>query len=98
MFAGGTFALYSLICRNAKVSLLPNQLPSDDHISIFGLKVPSSELERSIKTKQFLENSPTVKKLLLFMVLIGTSMMIALGVVTPAMSGFKFWWTNIFLF
>ncbi|KAI6701651.1 hypothetical protein NL676_015975 [Syzygium grande] len=83
---GGTFALYSLICRNAKVSLLPNQLPSDARISSFRLKVPSPELERSLRIKERLENSLTLKKLLLMLVLAGTSMVIADGVVTPAMS------------
>lgn len=86
--AGGTFALYSLICRHAKVSLLPNQLPSDARISSFRLKVPSAELERSLKIKERLENSQTLKRLLLMLVLAGTSMVIADGVVTPAMSGF----------
>ncbi|RZC87741.1 hypothetical protein C5167_028194 [Papaver somniferum] len=83
---GGTFALYSLICRHAKVSLLPNQLPSDTRISSFRLKVPSAELERSLKIKEHLESSITLKKLLLMLVLAGTSMVIADGVVTPAMS------------
>ncbi|XP_010914336.1 potassium transporter 7 isoform X2 [Elaeis guineensis] len=83
---GGTFALYSLICRHAKVSLLPNQLRSDTHISSFRLKVPSPELERSLKVKEHLESSLMLKKLLLILVLFGTSMVIADGVVTPAMS------------
>jgi hypothetical protein len=79
--------LYSLICRHAKVSLLPNQLPSDARISSFRLKVPSPELERSLKIKERLETSLAMKKLLLMLVLAGTSMVIADGVVTPAMSG-----------
>ncbi|KAF5789915.1 putative potassium transporter [Helianthus annuus] len=83
---GGTFALYSLICRHAKVSLLPNQLASDTRISSFRLKVPSAELERSLKIKEYLETSLALKKLVLGMVLAGTSMVIADGVVTPAMS------------
>ncbi|PWA77278.1 K+ uptake permease 7 [Artemisia annua] len=83
---GGTFALYSLICRHAKVSLLPNQLASDTRISSFRLKVPSAELERSLKIKEYLETSLTLKKLVLVLVLAGTSMVIADGVVTPAMS------------
>jgi hypothetical protein len=85
--AGGTFALYSLICRNAKASLLPNQLPSDTRIANFNLKVPSVELERSLKIKERLETSSMLKKLLLMLVLFGTSMVIADGVVTSAMSG-----------
>ncbi|OAY66545.1 putative potassium transporter 14 [Ananas comosus] len=83
---GGTFALYSLICRNAKVSLLPNQIPSDARLSSFRLKVPSPELERSLKVKEHLESSEVLKKLLLVLVLFGTSMVIANGVVTPTMS------------
>ncbi|KAJ3670477.1 hypothetical protein LUZ60_010801 [Juncus effusus] len=83
---GGIFALYSLICRNAKASLLPNQLPSDTRISSFRLKVPSPELERSLKIKESLEASSFLKKMLLVLVLVGTSMVVADGVVTPAMS------------
>ncbi|XXG39126.1 hypothetical protein AAC387_Pa01g0169 [Persea americana] len=72
--------------RHAKVSLLPNQLPSDSRISSFRLKVPSAELERSLKVKERLETSQRLKKLLLMLVLAGTSMVIADGVVTPTMS------------
>lgn len=79
--------MYSLICRHAKVSLLPNQLLSDARISNLRLKVPSTELERSLKLKERLETSLTLKKLLLMLVLAGTSMVIADGVVTPVMSG-----------
>lgn len=95
--AGGTFALYSLICRHAKVSLLPNQLASDTRISSFKLKVPSVELERSLKIKEHLEASLGLKKLLLMLVLAGTSMVIADGVVTPAMSGFLLLYSMLFL-
>ncbi|XP_051144650.1 potassium transporter 7-like [Andrographis paniculata] len=83
---GGTFAIYSLICRHAKVSLLPNHLPSDAHVSKFKLLLPTPELERSLRIKERLETSLTLKKLLLMLVLGGTAMVIADGVVTPAMS------------
>ncbi|KAJ4801344.1 Potassium transporter [Rhynchospora pubera] len=83
---GGIFALYSVICRYAKASLLPNQLPSDQRISSFRLKVPSPELERSLKIKETLETSSILKKLLLILVLLGISMIIVDGVATPAMS------------
>lgn len=52
--------------------------------------MPSAELERSLKIKERLEASLTLKKLLLMLVLAGTSMVIADGVVTPAMSGALF--------
>lgn len=90
--------MYSLICRHAKVSLLPNQLPSDARISSFRLKVPSPELERSLKIKERLETSLTLKRLLLMLVLAGTSMVIADGAVTPAMSGFYFIFSLLMLF
>uniref|UniRef100_A0A0D9W9A6 Potassium transporter n=2 Tax=Leersia perrieri TaxID=77586 RepID=A0A0D9W9A6_9ORYZ len=83
---GGIFALYSLICRNAKVSLIPNQVHSEKRMSSFRLKLPTEELERSIKVKEKLESSFLLKKLLLGLVLFGTSMFISNGVITPAMS------------
>ncbi|KAI9095639.1 hypothetical protein K1719_026199 [Acacia pycnantha] len=60
--------------------------PSDARISSFRLKVPSPKLERSLKIKEILETSLILKKILLVSVLAGTSMVIANGVVTPAMS------------
>ncbi|KAE8719518.1 hypothetical protein F3Y22_tig00109949pilonHSYRG00047 [Hibiscus syriacus] len=71
--------LYSLIYQHAKVSLLPNLVPSDTRISSFMLKVLSPELERSLKIKERLETSLTLNKLLLMLVLAGTSMVIADG-------------------
>ncbi|GFQ06784.1 putative potassium transporter 12 [Phtheirospermum japonicum] len=59
---GGTFALYSLICRYANVNLLPNRQPSDEHISSFKLMLPSGELERAINIKEFLEHKSHLKK------------------------------------
>lgn len=79
------------------MSLLPNQLPSDARISSFRLKVPSPELERSLKIKERLENSLALKKTLLILVLAGTSMVIANGVVTPAMSGYILMLLRVYL-
>ncbi|XP_078175907.1 potassium transporter 7-like [Carex rostrata] len=85
-FEGGIFALYSLISRNANISLIPIQFPPDTHMSSFQLKVPSKELERSIQVKQCLESSPRLKKAVLVIVLFGTAMVLSDGVITPAMS------------
>jgi len=49
--------------------------------------VPCPELERSLKIKERLEASSTLKKVLLLLVLVGTAMVITDAVVTPAMSG-----------
>eukprot|EP00252_Welwitschia_mirabilis_P014370 TRINITY_DN3158_c0_g1_i2.p2 TRINITY_DN3158_c0_g1~~TRINITY_DN3158_c0_g1_i2.p2 ORF type:complete len:275 (+),score=68.95 TRINITY_DN3158_c0_g1_i2:190-1014(+) len=85
---GGTFALYSLICRYAKVSLLPNQQPADAHISSFKLKLPTPELERALTLKECMENHSELKILLLILVLVGAAMLIVDGILTPAISGF----------
>ncbi|CAN6924453.1 unnamed protein product, partial [Brassica oleracea] len=83
---GGTFALYSLICRYAKVNKLPNQQPADEQISSFRLKLPTPELERALGIKEALETKGYLKTLLLLLVLMGTSMIIGDGILTPAMS------------
>lgn len=83
---GGTFALYSLICRYANVSLLPNRQPADERISSFKLKLPTPELERALNIKEILERKSSLKTLLLLLVLMGTSMIIGDGILTPAMS------------
>lgn len=86
-FSGGTFALYSLISRYADVNMLPNRQPADKHISSFRLLLPTPELERALRIKQTLENNSFAKNLLLVLVLIGTSLIIGDGILTPAMSG-----------
>ncbi|RWR94919.1 putative potassium transporter 12 [Cinnamomum micranthum f. kanehirae] len=83
---GGTFALYSLICRYAKVNRLPNQQRADENISSFRLKLPTPELERALNIKEMLEQRSSLKTLLLLLVLMGTSMVIGDGILTPAMS------------
>nr|AII25440.1 KUP12 [Halostachys caspica] len=83
---GGTFALYSLISRYAKVSVLPNQQQADEQISSFRLKLPSPELARALSIKEILEKKPFMRTLLLFLVLLGTSLIIGDGILTPAMS------------
>ncbi|KAK7317629.1 hypothetical protein RJT34_02026 [Clitoria ternatea] len=50
------------------------------------LKVPSPELERSLKIKERLESSMTLKKTLLILVLAGTSMVIVDAFVAPVIS------------
>ncbi|XP_021292672.1 putative potassium transporter 12 isoform X1 [Herrania umbratica] len=83
---GGTFALYSLICRYAKVNMLPNHQPADEQISSFKLKLPTPELERALNIKETLERRSSLKTLLLLLVLMGTSMVIGDGILTPAIS------------
>ncbi|KAL5826694.1 hypothetical protein ACOSQ3_018530 [Xanthoceras sorbifolium] len=83
---GGTFALYSLISRYAKVNKLPNHQPADEQISSFRLKLPTPELARAIRIKDKLERKGSLKTMLLLLVLMGTSMVIGDGILTPAIS------------
>ncbi|XP_030946301.1 potassium transporter 5-like [Quercus lobata] len=83
---GGTFALYSLICRYAKVGLIPNQQAEDQEVSNFQLDLPSSRQRIASVVKAKLENSQFAKFFLLFATMLGTSMVIGDGVLTPCMS------------
>ncbi|CAI9781117.1 unnamed protein product [Fraxinus pennsylvanica] len=83
---GGTFALYSLICRYAKVSLTPSQQVEDREVSTFQLELPNNRTERASRLKTKLENSIFAKFFLLFATMLGTSMVIGDGVLTPCIS------------
>ncbi|KAL4574971.1 hypothetical protein LXL04_021811 [Taraxacum kok-saghyz] len=87
---GGTFALYSSICRHAKVSLLPNQQTADESLSTYKLKQPSeSEKSNRSKVKMLLEKHKSLHTALLILVLLGTCMVIGDGLLTPAISVFS---------
>ncbi|KAK9992303.1 hypothetical protein SO802_027288 [Lithocarpus litseifolius] len=83
---GGTFALYSLICRYAKVSLTPNQQAEDKEVSNYRLDVPNRRLKRASFIKSMLESNQILKYFILFMTMLGTSMVIGDGILTPCIS------------
>ncbi|XP_010551188.2 PREDICTED: potassium transporter 5-like [Tarenaya hassleriana] len=83
---GGTFALYSLICRYAKIGLIPNQEPEDKDLSNYRLEPPTTQLKRAHKIKEKLENSRFSQILLFLLAIMGTSMVIGDGVLTPSIS------------
>ncbi|XP_051123023.1 potassium transporter 2 [Andrographis paniculata] len=85
---GGTFALYSLICRHAKVSLLPNRQVADEALSTYKLEHPPLT-KNSSKVKTVLENHKSLHICLLILVLLGTCMVIGDGLLTPAISVFS---------
>ncbi|KAK0589295.1 hypothetical protein LWI29_012225 [Acer saccharum] len=82
---GGTFALYSLLCRYAKLSLLPNQQAADEELSTYRYG-PSLHSATSSPLKRFLEKHKKLRVALLVVVLFGASMVIGDGVLTPAIS------------
>ncbi|KAL0681052.1 hypothetical protein Bca4012_047899 [Brassica carinata] len=86
---GGTFALYSLLCRHARISSLPNFQLADEDLSEY--KKTSGDNPRNLKAKGWslkntLEKHKVLQNMLLVLALIGTCMVIGDGVLTPAIS------------
>ncbi|KAJ3682897.1 hypothetical protein LUZ60_013124 [Juncus effusus] len=86
---GGTFALYSSICRNAKVCLLPNRQVADEEVSTYKLEHPKEETKNTNRMKVWLEKHKNLHTCLLVVVMLGTCMVIGDGVLTPAISVFS---------
>eukprot|EP00252_Welwitschia_mirabilis_P007799 TRINITY_DN19503_c0_g1_i2.p1 TRINITY_DN19503_c0_g1~~TRINITY_DN19503_c0_g1_i2.p1 ORF type:complete len:211 (+),score=24.99 TRINITY_DN19503_c0_g1_i2:262-894(+) len=83
---GGTFALYSLLCRHAKVCTIPNQHPTDKALTTYSqLDVEGKSV--ATKVKQWVEGNSYHKNALVILVLLGTCMVIGDGILTPAISG-----------
>ncbi|XP_058731264.1 potassium transporter 10-like [Vicia villosa] len=82
---GGTLALYSLLCRHAKIKTIPNQHRTDEELTTYSR---STFHERSFaaKTKRWLEERESWKSAILILVLAGTCMVIGDGILTPAIS------------
>ncbi|WRX19355.1 Potassium transporter - like 10 [Theobroma cacao] len=83
---GGIFALYSLLCRHAKFSLLPNHQAADEELSTYHVLRYSSRNLQSSSAKKFAERHKKLKTALLLLVLFGTCLVICVGFLTPAMS------------
>ncbi|KDO82514.1 hypothetical protein CISIN_1g004007mg [Citrus sinensis] len=88
---GGTFALYSLLCRHARVNSLPNGQLADEELSEYKKDVSSLGPKSSFgsKLKSTLESYRVLQRFLLVLTLIGTCMVIGDGVLTPALSVFS---------
>jgi len=86
---GGTFALYSLLCRHAQVGLLPNVQIADEELTEYTKDgtVPIDEKNAGLGLKSMLEKRKVLQRMLLVLALIGTCMVIGDGVLTPAISG-----------
>ncbi|MQM01052.1 hypothetical protein Taro_033801 [Colocasia esculenta] len=82
---GGTFALYSLLCRHAKVNTIPNQHRTDEELTTYS-RHTFDEKSLAAKVKRWLETDAYKKNALLVLVLIGTCMVIGDGILTPAIS------------
>ncbi len=85
--AGGTFALYSLICRHARIPLAHRQVPADRELSTYKLEKPTRRNARAARIKGILEKSTFLQNALIITVLCGTCLVIGDGSLTPAISG-----------
>ncbi|CAI0455394.1 unnamed protein product [Linum tenue] len=85
---GGTFALYSLLCRHARLGTLPNCQLADEELSEYKKDGSAANHRNRIGSslKFALEKSKLLQKALLGLALIGTCMVIGDGVLTPAIS------------
>ncbi|XP_074590284.1 potassium transporter 6-like isoform X2 [Curcuma longa] len=92
---GGTFALYSLLCRHARVGFLPNGQLADEELSTYknmdggGAAARPGSAVAASKVKKLLEKHQVLQHLLLILALIGACMVIGDGVLTPAISVFS---------
>ncbi|XP_041024131.1 potassium transporter 10-like [Juglans microcarpa x Juglans regia] len=82
---GGTFALYSLLCRHANIKIIPNQEETDEDLTTYSRSV-FPEQSFAARTKRWLEGNAFKKNALLVLVLIGSCMVIGDGILTPAIS------------
>ncbi|CAO2834136.1 unnamed protein product [Amaranthus hypochondriacus] len=82
---GGTFALYSLLCRHANVNTIPNRHRTDEDLTTYS-RSRFHEKSFAEKTRQWLEKHASRKNALLLLVLVGTCMVIGDGILTPAIS------------
>ncbi|KAK9063441.1 hypothetical protein SSX86_017311 [Deinandra increscens subsp. villosa] len=87
---GGTFALYSLLCRHARVSSLPNCQLADEELSSYKKEIPNLPLNSfGSRLKSTLEKHRVLQRFLLVLALVGACMVIGDGVLTPALSVFS---------
>lgn len=89
-FAGGTFALYTLLCQNSRIGLLNTAYPAHEHVSSSSSEISTRETRTSLLMKDFFERFKSARILLLLVVLLGTSMVVGDGILTPTMSGMSY--------
>ncbi|XP_024465669.2 probable potassium transporter 17 isoform X4 [Populus trichocarpa] len=82
---GGTFALYSLLCRNMNIGILSSKQAQTN--SSLSHSVLHGSTENKSRLGIFFERSIVARRVLLFIAMLGTCMLIGDGILTPAISG-----------
>ncbi|XP_052180470.1 potassium transporter 10-like [Diospyros lotus] len=81
---GGTFALYSLLCRHAGVGLLPNDQSVNDILQTEEQSHP--KVKRKSRARKAIEKHKSSHYFMLVLALVGSCLTIGDGVLTPALS------------
>ncbi|GAB2270024.1 Probable potassium transporter 17 [Dionaea muscipula] len=76
---GGTFALYSLLCKNMNLGIRSSK-SSDSNVILY------EGTRRQSRLAKFFEGSVVARRVLIFIAMLGMCMMIGDGVLTPAIS------------
>lgn len=79
--AGGTFALYSLLCRHMRIENLSARDADSSGVS------DSEGQEKQSRLGKIFKKSVVARRVLLFISILGMCMLIGDGVLTPAISG-----------
>lgn len=83
-FAGGTFAMYSLLCQHANIGILPStKIYTEEENLISNQPVVAG---RPGRLRRFIESSIIARRLLLLTAILGMCMLIGDGILTPAIS------------
>ncbi|KAL2545741.1 Potassium transporter 1 [Forsythia ovata] len=81
---GGTFALYSLLCRNINIGILSSKRV-ESNSSLLSTN-QYGESEKQSRLGKFFERSLVSRRVLLFIAILGMCMLIGDGILTPAIS------------
>ncbi|PQP92245.1 putative potassium transporter 17 isoform X2 [Prunus yedoensis var. nudiflora] len=81
---GGTFALYSSLCRNMNIGMLTSR-PTNSSSSL-SPSLLDEGTEKQSRLAKFFRKSVVARRVLLFIAMLGTCMVIGDGILTPAIS------------
>jgi KUP system potassium uptake protein len=82
---GGTFALYSLLCRYAKLSLLPYQQTADESM-YYGMGIAHHSISSPLK--RYFEKHKKLQTSFLLIVLFAVCMVLGDGILTTSLSSY----------
>lgn len=81
---GGTFALYSLLCRNMNLGLHSSKYSNSN--SSISQSILQDRTKKQSTLGKFFERSVVARRVLLFIAMLGMCMLIGDGILTPAIS------------